>query len=196
MKRMVAVLVLLASLLVSLPSHARPTELDPASLDFEKMVRTMSGSVVIPNDWDGVWSTLDSVYVCDGAFQQTSMEMDTICGGQAFTEEPPNSPFEFTCKGTATGSTIMGTCTAAGEAFPDCQVSVVINFESTRTGSTYVSVTTVTSTYTGTGKGCNLIPDSCTRIVDRGTRTGPGPVNFCTTAAQQTTWGKLKTIYR
>lgn len=196
MNRMMAVLALFASLLFSQFSNAGSLSSPRVPMDFEGVVRTMTGSVNIPIDWDGLWMTVDSVYICGGGLQNVSSELDTICGGQVFSEEPPNSQFTFTCKGTATGTTINGTCTGGGEAFPDCQVSVVVDFQSTRTGESYRSVTTVNTTYAGTGKGCDLIQDSCTRVVSEGTRTGPAPPAFCSTPAKRTSWGKLKAIYR
>ena len=58
------------------------------------------------------------------------------------------------------------------------------------------SVATSNQTYTGTGKGCDLIPDGCSRNVSEGTREGAAPIAYCTTPIRRSTWGRLKTIYR
>ena len=57
-------------------------------------------------------------------------------------------------------------------------------------------VTTITTTYAGTAEGCSFFPNSCTRVVTYGTRTGSAPVTFCLTGLRQVSWGRLKMLYR
>jgi hypothetical protein len=66
----------------------------------------------------------------------------------------------------------------------------------TRTGESYYSVTTISTTYSGTGAGCSSFPASCTQINSKGTRTGPAPAAYCATPARAATWGELKSLYR
>jgi hypothetical protein len=182
-------LLLIACVLVSGSADAKP-----APKDFRSALKALNAAIIVPPEWDGVWDTVDSSYDCKGVLTGTSASEDTICGGQAVTSGDPNSPFTFTCTGTANGNTIDVTCTGGGQVLPECQLSIDFHIQVTRTGDSFRSVTTSNSTYSGTG--CMGIPDVCSRDVQVGSRSGPAPVDFCTTSVRRATWGQLKTIYR
>ena len=189
-RRILVLLVLLAPSLSSVPARA-----EPAQFNFMGALRIAGSSVTVPLEWDGVWATSDSVYDCTTGFRSTSPGSDTLCAGQVFSQNVPGSPISFDCSGTADATTYHVTCSGSADVL-GCQVTYDIQTDGTRTGTTYRSVTTSTTTYSGTGVGCNLIPSTCTRIVSYGTRTGPAPTTFCSTPVRNTTWGRLKVIYR
>jgi len=186
----VGYLLLLTTLLAFGPSHA-----DPAAPRDGNAFRLLAGSITVPSDWDGIWTTQDSVYDCTTGPMSTSSSVDTICSGQSFNGgSSGGSP--FTCTGTADATTIHATCTGSSAAGTDCQADYNIQMDVTRTNTTYKSVSTINVTYSGTGLGCDLYPPMCLRVVSYGTRTGPAPTAYCNTAVMRPTWGRLKTLYR
>ena len=189
MKRwLVAPVVILAVALIG-PSTAEAA----APRSFGDVLRMLGGATPVPQEWDGVWAREDSIYLCDGPLQIAVAQEDTICGGSVY---DPGNPNVLDCTGTATATTIDMTCTGAFEVFPDCQSTYTIHTVMTRTGDSYHSVSTISSTYSGTGEGCDLLPLSCQRIVSDGTRTGAAPADYCVTPTRRHTWGQLKSIYR
>lgn len=191
MKRLSVVALLgLTVLLSSGSAHAAPKPRGIGSA-----LRALGGSIVIPPEWEGRWTTADSTYDCTAGFTSYSVDEDTICGGQVFSEEA--NGVQMNCSGTADATTMHATCTGSSEIFPDCQINFSTVIDVVRTGTTYRAVTTINITYTGTGVGCDFIPPSCTRIVTYGTRVDDPPVGFCeVTPIRRTTWGQLKTHYR
>ena len=191
MTRIAFVLLLSASLLRAGAAHAAPR-----AYDFSQALRLMSGSVTVPPEWDGVWTTQDSVYDCTTGFKQFVSGVDTLCSGQVFTENAPGSPLAIVCNGTADATTFHATCSGSDTVFTDCLVTFDIQVDGVRTGESYRSVTTTNTSYSGTGTGCDLLPATCTRRVIYGARTGPAPAAYCTTPANRTTWGQIKVLYR
>ncbi len=191
MTRLTRLLVLSASILLigSVPTGA-------AAASVRDILRSARAAVVVPQEWDGIWTTVDSVYTCAGAFQSTSAGADTICGGKDYQTSAPGSGITFVCTGTATATTIDMTCTGSGAIFTDCNADYTIVINGTVSGNNFHIVDTINATYSGTGTGCNLLPPSCTQIDSWGTRTGPAPTAFCATPAIQSTWGAVKTHYR
>ncbi|MGH3054199.1 MAG: hypothetical protein ACRDL7_04380, partial [Gaiellaceae bacterium] len=81
MRRLALTLVLMASMVLAGIAHAAPTS--PTSRQLASIVRA---TFVVPVEWDGVWTTLDSTYDCSGVFLNTSTSSDTICGGQDYNQ--------------------------------------------------------------------------------------------------------------
>src|SRR5213593_1854942 len=105
MRRLALTLVLPASMLLigSVQASSVP----------ESLARMARISVIVPPEWDGIWTTQDSVYTCEGVFQGSSTDADTICGGKDYS---PSGPMNITlvCTGTANATTIDVTCTGSG----------------------------------------------------------------------------------
>lgn len=182
-----------AVLAVALMGATTADAATPAPRSIRDVLRMLGGPTPVPQEWDGVWTSEDSIYICDGPLQLAIAQGDTICGGTVY---DPGSATPLDCTGTATATTIDMTCTGTSELFPDCQSTFTIHTVMTRTDDTYHSVTTISTSYSGTGEGCDLIPPSCQRIVSNGTRTGPAPADYCVTPVRRTNWGRLKSIYR
>ena len=151
----------------------------------------VSGSITVPPEWAGVWQYTDTTYDCNGAFKSTDSGFDTLCAGATF-----DTSSTISCTGSATSTTYSQHCTASGELFPDCNYSFDIVTHGTRTNDTFFSVSVFQTTYSGTAKGCDLFPPSCTQTNSHETRIGPAPPAYCSTPAAPTTWGKLKASYR
>jgi hypothetical protein len=166
------------------------------SPSIQSVARLARVAVVVPQEWDGVWTTLDSIYTCAGAFQSTSTGADTVCGGKDYQTSAPGSSIVFTCTGTADATTIDMTCTGSGPVFTDCNADYTIVVHGTLASNSYHLVDTVNITYSGTGTGCDLLPPQCIQLDSWGTRTGPAPQAFCLTPARKSTWGELKALYR
>lgn len=192
MKRLVLVLLLL-SVPLTLPRSAHA---GAVTYDLAGALRAASSTITVPPEWDGIWTTQDSVYDCTTGFKSFTTGTDTLCANQVFNGNTGSNPFTFTCTGTADATTLHATCTGTGQVFTDCQVTIDLQIDVVRTNDTYRSVATVNTSYSGTGTGCDLLPPSCTRTVSYGTRTGPAPTAYCETPARQTTWGRLKVTYR
>ena len=152
------------------------------------------GSIVIPAEWAGIWTYVDSTYDCSGPFQSRDTGSDTLCAGKVI-DFNEGSPFTVDCTGTTTATTVDVTCTYSGEVFTDCNVSFTIVTQGTRTVDSYVITSTITTVYSGTGAGCDFFPDSCTRTVTRATRTAPEPAEYCATPTLPSTWGRVKSRY-
>lgn len=191
MKRFEPHLVLVAALCLASSGSAQAAAPRPSVI-----ARVARAQVVVPLDWDGTWTTLDTTYTCAGAFQSTEAGVDTICGGKDYAPDSQGSGVQMNCTGSASATTFDQTCTATFPVFTDCDAHYVIEMHGTRTGDSYVMVTTTNVSYSGTGEGCSLLPPSCTQVNSWGTRTGPAPPLYCSTPARPTTWGRLKTIYR
>lgn len=149
------------------------------------------GEIVIPPEWAGIWSYSDTTYNCLGQVVGTSSGFDTLCAGVRFDTDPSVS-----CSGSATANTYTQHCTSSGEVFPDCNYTIVVDTQGTRTGDTFFSVSVFTATYSGTGKGCDLLQDQCQQYNSHATRTGPAPSEYCATPAAETSWGQVKSLYR
>ena len=167
----------------------------PPTLGGRHFLKLAGVSDPVPPEWAGVWTTVDSVYDCNGVFQSTSTNTDTLCAGQTF-DPDTGSECPFECTGTATPTSVNMHCTGTCEVFTDCNATFDTDFVGTRTGDTFSSVVTMNITFAGTGEGCDLIPDNCTQINSHGTRTGPAPEDYCATPAEDTTWGQVKSRYR
>ena len=191
MKKLFVPLALGVSLVACASAHAAPA---PPKL--RHVLQLAFGSIVIPPEWDGIWTSVDSSSDCAGGPVQVSASEDTICGGEVFSPDDSGAPFEFTCTGSADATSIDITCTGGGEVVPDCSAAVTYHLVGTRTGDTFYSVGTYQTSFSGTAKGCDLIPDSCTRLATVATRTGPTPPGYCTTPARRSSWGSVKTLYR
>lgn len=186
-------LALCVSLLVSiLGAFIHPAQAAPPRA--EQILRAARTAIVLPVEWDGIWTTADSVYDCSGVFQNTDAGADTLCGGRDYLTGEPGFPFE--CTGTVDATTIHVTCSGSVEAFPNCLATYTIETHGTRSGDSYFLVTTFSIAYTGTGEGCEFMPSSCDQTNSHGTRTGPAPPLYCSTPAQTRSWGELKIRYR
>ena len=182
MRRLALTLVLPASMLLIGSVHASSVP--------ERIARMARASVIVPSEWDGVWTTLDTIYTCQGAFQSTSSDADTLCGGKDYDAGPNN----LVCTGSADATTMDATCTGTEPFITDCDASYSIVTHGTRTADTYFLVTTIDITYVGTG--CGPLPPTCVQINTHGTRSGPAPTAYCATPTKRTTWGEVKALYR
>lgn len=151
----------------------------------------LGGSITVPPEWAGIWSVVDTFYTCIGAFQSTSTTLDTLCAGTKFEQDTT-----FTCTGSITADTFQQSCSGSGELFPNCTYTFLLESNGTRSGDTFNSVSTFSTSYSGTGKGCDLFPDNCTQTNSHATRIGPAPTAYCATPAVSTSWGKVKNHYR
>jgi len=151
------------------------------------------GGVTVPPEWEGIWTTTDTVYNCPSSFNNTSTVDDTICTGEAL-NDPGQT--QLVCTGNATATTYDITCTGTDDVIPDCTATYNYHVHGTRTGESYFSVAELNVTYSGTAEGCDLLPPQCVQINTHGTRTGPAPPTFCSTPTRSSTWGQVKIHYR
>jgi hypothetical protein len=146
----------------------------------------------VPPAWDGVWSSVDSTYLCTGALQNVSSGLDTLCGGKPLVQATQGS-VTFDCNGTGDAFSIDVTCTASSDAFPGCTGDITYHVVASRTADHYDAMFTINIHYTGT---CGPLTDSCQRTSSHADRIGPAPPAYCATPVESTTWGRVKTIYR
>jgi hypothetical protein len=151
----------------------------------------INGSITVPPEWAGIWQSVDSTYDCNGAFQNTTTFTDTLCAGVTF-----ESDTTFSCTGSADANSYTQHCTGSGEVFTDCTYTFDLTTHGTRSGDSFFSVSVFSTTYTGTGKGCDFFPDSCTQTNSHSTRLGPAPAAYCATPVESTSWGRVKSLYR
>ena len=151
----------------------------------------INGSITVPPEWAGIWQSTDSTYDCNGVFQSTSTTLDTLCAGVTF-----ESDTTFSCSGSVDANTYTQHCSGSGEVFTDCTYTFDIQTHGTRSGDSFFSVSVFSTTYTGTGKGCDFLPDDCTQINTHSTRLGPAPSAYCATPVESTSWGRVKSLYR
>lgn len=154
----------------------------------------MLGDIVLPPEWAGVWTYLDSTYDCTGALLSVDSGLDTLCTGTVISFD--SGPFVVVCTGSSTATTIDQTCTFTGEVVTDCNVTFTIEMHGTRTASSSVITNTVTTDYSGIAPECAFLPDSCRRTVTRANRIASEPVAYCSTPVDPTTWGRVKSRYR
>jgi hypothetical protein len=162
----------------------------------QDVFRLLTSDPTIPAEWAGIWSIVDTSRFCGGMLLGTSAELDTLCSGQPLDLDDPDDPIGLSCSGTVTSTVVDITCTGSFEAFPDCQADIVVKLDATRTGESYVSVSTITTSFSGTGVGCDLNPDICITTTTHGNRTAPEPIGYCSTQIEPTSWGRLKSHYR
>lgn len=192
MKRFLTPVLLLSLCLVA----AESASADVPTFGGRHVLRLMGGSDPVPPEWAGVWTTVDSVYNCSGGLLSTSTSTDTLCAGQVFDPGGEETECPFECTGTANSTSVNMHCSGTCEVFPDCSSTFDVDFVGTRTADSYFSVITMNVTFSGTGKGCDLLPPNCTQINSHGTRIGPAPEDYCATPAETMTWGRVKSRYR
>jgi len=194
MKRLAAVVLMASAALVML-ADAAAARLPRSPFELLHLARVAADPIIIPPDWDGIWTNTDSTYDCNGVLQSTSTTTDTLCGGAVFVD-PGALPVEFQCSGTVTGTTIDFTCTGSDTIISDCIMHFTYTTHGTRTGDDSFAVLTITSTVEGTGFECGFIPVQCLQINTHAHRTGPAPAAYCSTPARPATWGQVKIRYR
>lgn len=167
----------------------------PAGIKQILGIAAAASDVVIPQEWGGIWTSVDSTYGCLGDLQFVDGAVDTLCPG-AMILDPGVFPVTYDCTGSADASTVSVTCSGSAEVFPGCVATYSYSMQGTRTGDSYLIVSNILTTYSGSAEGCNLIPDDCMQINSRGTRTGPVPTEYCETPALPASWGQLKVRYR
>ena len=150
-----------------------------------------SAKDLVPAEWGGVWSIHTETHKCSNdSLLFSSTGLDTIC---------PNTPFPhpsgggFTCTTTATATAFSSHCTGSEEVVPGCTAGFVFDVSGTRSGDTFTATGTENITYVGS---CFGIPNSCTRLVESGTRTAPPPNPCSGSPVAERSWGELKSIYR
>ena len=187
MKRWTLALLALAALIVAKPSLAATGGLDAAQI-----LRIARSAVIVPAQWDGIYSVVDTMYDCTGAEQFAEASTDTICGGKDYEFESVSG---ITCSGTADASSFDATCSGSTDVFTGCTANYAFVVHSTLASGTFHTVGTMNITYTGSAPGCSAFPATCTQTDSWGTRTGPAPVPYCATATVPGTWGQLKIRY-
>mgnify|MGYP003693750005 CR=1 FL=1 len=95
---------ILLTTLVLLPMPVASAVAHPATLGFESLARAAMASVIVPPEWDGVWTVVDSVYHCEGGFITTGAGTDSICEGKDFSLV--RGSIALTCAGTADATTL------------------------------------------------------------------------------------------
>jgi hypothetical protein len=158
-------------------------------------IAAASDVIVIPQEWGGIWTSVDSTYDCTGAFQFVDGSADTLCPG-AVVVDPGLFPITYDCTGNADATTVNVECSGSAELMPDCMATYTYSMHGTRSGDSYFMVSSISTSYSGTAKGCDLVPSSCTQFNSHGTRTGPAPIEYCQTPALPSSWGELKVRYR
>lgn len=177
-----ATLVLAPALLATAP--ARPALPVPTLTHHHIMVPATSPQ--IPAAWSGIWSFTDSTYTCDNPVAtSTSADFDTLCTGDTI------DVTGFTCTGTISNTDVDQTCTETQTVYTGCDVVFTLHIQASRSGETYTSTTTLTST--SQPPGC--YPDLCILTNTYATRVAPQPAS-CSSAALPTTWGGIKALYR
>lgn len=151
----------------------------------------LGGNITVPPEWAGIWQSTDSTYDCNGVLKSVSTSLDTLCAGVTFYQDP-----SFTCTGTADADSYFQHCTGGGEIFTDCNYSFDLVSHGTRSGDTFFGVSVFQTSYSGTGKGCDLFTPSCQQINSHTTRTGPAPAEYCASPTLPSSWGSLKSRYR
>jgi len=154
-----------------------------------------TGAIIVPQEWGGIWTSVDSTYDCTGGFQFVDGSADTLCPG-AVIVDPVVFPISYTCTGSADATTVTVNCSGSTEIAPDCMATYTLTLQGTRTGDTSFMVSTMSTTYSGTGEFCDFIPDECVQTNSHGTRTGPAPSEYCQTPALPKSWGEVKVRYR
>jgi len=148
--------------------------------------------VVIPGDWTGIWEVSATMKDCDTQeILYTSTFTDTICPGTGVGDE---MPYEVSCTGEVNGSTMQFHCEGAFEIDEECTVQYVVDSAMTRTGETYESTSTSTTTYVG--PECGIVPPICVLMETTGTRIAPAPPECQDTPADEDSWGRVKRLYR
>ena len=155
-----------------------------------------SAGVVVPAEWAGIWTSVDSVYNCaTGALVKVVERTDTLCTGQDVPQDP-NAPsyIQFppaTCSGSADATHILEHCDGFGGLCGEaCFVDDTLDVAATRTGDSafWSWLTRAVST-------CHAeICDLCVLTHRHATRVAPGPCGPVPT--QSESWGKLKAGYR
>lgn len=194
MNRLATKVFLLACLAALLPGAAAAGKA-PAGIRQLFGIAAAADNVVIPQEWGGIWTSVDSTYGCLGDLQFVDGAVDTLCPGVVIFD-PGVFPVTYDCTGSADATTVSLTCSGSAELFEGCTANYSYSMQGTRSGDSYVIVTNILTTYTGTAEGCNLVPDECMQVNSRGTRTGPVPVEYCETPALPASWGQLKVRYR
>jgi hypothetical protein len=167
-----------------------------ARLPVRGLPNQLLDDIVVPSEWDGVWTVEDSVYTnCNSGSATYSMDEDTLCSGEHYSQSPDPS-CQLTCSGSASSGAIDATCTGECELEGGCIATYTVHTTGTRSADSYQITTTINVTYSGTGEFCGLLPPTCTKIVSYGTRTAPAPPAYCLTPTKESTWGRLKIRYR
>lgn len=174
-------------LVVAAPSHAGPRS--------HGLRAALGGGVVVPPEWAGIWTYVDSTYDCDGNFESLDGGTDTLCAGRVF-QPVEDNPYPLVCNENTTASTVEVSCTAFVEIVPDCDAMFTFEFNGTRTGDSYFVTALSRTEFVGTAPECGFLPNSCSRTNTHGTRIAPEPVAYCATPVEPTTWGRVKTRYR
>ena len=194
MKRLAAVLLVASAVLVLL-ADAAAARIPRSPFQLMQIARTAADPFKVPPEWDGIWTSTDSTYDCNGFFQQVETSEDTLCSGAVFLD-PADISGDVECTGSFTATTINLTCTAVDTLFEDCYGTFTYNIHGTRSGNTAFLVLTFSTTFDGTGEGCDFLPDDCTQTNTHATRSGPAPPVYCATPTAPSTWGGVKIRYR
>jgi len=172
---------------------AAPADAGPRAPGLRGALNT---DIVVPAEWSGVWSYVDSTYDCLGVPQGVDSGLDTLCTGQG-TSQPDGSTFQLVCTGSITATTFDTHCTGSGPIEgTECTLSLTLDSNGTRTSDSYVITSTIASEVTGIAPECSFFPGSCMRIVSRATRIAAEPTAYCATPVAPTTWGRVKSQYR
>jgi len=167
----------------------------PAPPTVESLAKIARAQTNVPPEWDGIWTTQDTVYLCPSTVLSVPAPgSDTLCGGSEYSAS--SGGIVLSCSGTADATTLNVTCTGNGQVTTGCTADITVTTHGTRTNNTFFTVSTLQLTNFVGGIACLGLP-TCLQINTHGTRTGPTTAADCaTTPTKQSTWGQLKVIYR
>src|SRR5262249_55399413 len=114
---------------------------NPVPQGLQNVAKIVRAQTNVPPEWDGIWTTQDTVYTCPSTFYSTGAGSDTLCGGADYSVSAPGG-IVLSCTGTADATTIDATCTGSGEVFAGCHADLTVTTKGTRTNDTYFIVST------------------------------------------------------
>ena len=194
MKRLASILLLVSAALVLL-ADAAAARIPRSPLRLLQLGLAAADPYKIPPEWDGLWTSTDSTYDCNGLLQSVEVSEDTLCSGAVFLD-PADLGGDVQCTGNFTSTTINLTCTGVDTLFEDCFATFSYNIHGTRSGTNAFLVLTLSFTFDGPAVECGFIPDDCSQINSHAIRTGPAPPAYCATPTLPSTWGGVKIRYR
>ena len=192
-RRALALLLPVALLLAGSAAHAAQRTTPPGALS--KFLYRTYGSIEVPPEWAGIWTTTDSTYDCNRVFQDVTVQNDTLCTGMIVYDTPPKGDFQIDCTGTSDGNEIHAVCTGSS-FFDPCTIDYYFKTDGTRTADSYSTETRIEITASGPANPCDFFPDNCQINRSHGVRIAPEPTAYCATPAEASTWGQVKSRYR
>jgi hypothetical protein len=166
-------------------------------LSLHDVLRMLADDPIVPQEWAGIWSIVDSTFTCDGQLQDFDTGTDTLCTGDPVIPTEGEGPVtNVSCSGTVTATSATITCTGSTEVFTDCLAVLTSETQAFRNGDTYTATVETRITYAGIGLGCSAFPSFCQETRTHGTRVAGEPPDCSATAVEEASWGLVKRLYR